>query len=64
MNKKELEIARKVGREFGSIGGKSTLKRHGKKHFSEAGRKGALKRWGIKLSTATPLDKDKGLATM
>lgn len=28
--------------EFQSLGGKTTLNRHGKKHFSEAGKKGAL----------------------
>ena len=30
----------------GSLGGKATAKKHGKKHMQEIGRKGAEKRWG------------------
>ncbi len=32
--------------ELGSLGGKSTSKKYGKKHFSEAGKKGMKVRWG------------------
>lgn len=31
--------------ESGRVGGKLTLKRHGKKHMSQAGKLGAQKRW-------------------
>lgn len=31
--------------KLGKLGGSATLKKHGKKHFSEAGTKGMAKRW-------------------
>ena len=34
--------------KLGSLGGKSTAKKYGVKHFSEAGKKGMAKRWGNK----------------
>ena len=32
----------------GSMGGKATAKKHGKKHMKEIGKRGAEKRWGKK----------------
>jgi general stress protein YciG len=48
----------KAAVELGSKGGKKTLEKHGTDHFSKAGKKGAEKRWGKKLS---PIEDDKGL---
>ena len=31
---------------LGKLGGKATVKKYGKKHFSKAGKKGMAKRWG------------------
>ena len=52
------EQKNKAAVELGSKGGKKTLEKHGTKHFSKAGKKGAEKRWGKKLS---PHEDDKGL---
>jgi hypothetical protein len=41
-------LASLVAKHFGRIGGNTTLKKHGVKHFSEAGKKGMAKRWGLK----------------
>ena len=38
----------KNAQELGKLGGKKTKEKHGKDHFSNAGKKGALKRWGKK----------------
>lgn len=38
----------KAAQQLGSLGGKATVKKYGKKHFSEAGKKGMAKRWGKK----------------
>ena len=35
----------KAAQELGKLGGQKTAKKHGKKHFSEAGKKGMAKRW-------------------
>lgn len=43
MNKKE--ILREHYFKMGSKGGKQTLRRKGRKHFSEMGRRSAKKRW-------------------
>lgn len=39
MNKSE------IAKQLGKIGGASTMKKYGKKHFSKAGKLGAKKRW-------------------
>ena len=44
MNKELSDLAKKLGK----AGGSQTLKKHGKKHFSDAGKKGMLARWGKK----------------
>lgn len=33
---------------LGKLGGVATASKHGKKHFSEAGKKGNATRWGFK----------------
>ena len=33
---------------FGRLGGEATARKYGKKHFSDAGKKGMAKRWGTK----------------
>jgi len=38
-----------IASTLGKKGGKETLKRKGKKHFSEIGKKGALSRWNKKV---------------
>ena len=38
----------KAAQELGKLGGTKTKERHGLKHFSDAGKKGMLKRWGNK----------------
>lgn len=40
-----------IAKQLGKSGGKKTLKKYGRKHFSEAGKKGMAKRWGKKLPT-------------
>jgi hypothetical protein len=35
----------KAAQQLGKLGGKSTAKKHGKKHFSNAGKKGMAIRW-------------------
>jgi len=42
LTEQEKEAFALVGRH----GGRATLKKHGKKHMSEIGKKGAEKRWG------------------
>lgn len=42
---KETEI-KKYFKKVGSKGGTSTLNKHGKKHFSDIGKKGLATRWG------------------
>ena len=37
-----------AAKSLGSLGGKATLEKYGKEHFSNAGKKGAEKRWGKK----------------
>lgn len=37
-----------ASRMLGALGGKMTKMLHGKKHFSEAGKKGMARRWGTK----------------
>ena len=32
--------------QLGQLGGQATAKRHGKEHYSRAGKQGAAKRWG------------------
>lgn len=36
---KKKEDISKAASEFGRLGGKATLKKHGKKHFSQIGKK-------------------------
>lgn len=38
----------KAAQSLGKLGGKATTKKYGKKHFSEAGKKGMAKRWAKK----------------
>lgn len=45
MTTTEIELAAK---KLGKKGGETTAKKYGKSHYSEAGKKGALKRWGVK----------------
>jgi len=40
-----LWAERKFAQELGKRGGQTTLKKHGKKHFSSAGKKGNEVRW-------------------
>lgn len=35
----------KSAQKLGKLGGKATKKKYGSKHFSDAGKKGAEKRW-------------------
>lgn len=41
-------LERRIRKIMGGIGGKATAKKYGRKHFSEAGKKGMAKRWGNK----------------
>jgi len=45
--------ASKAAKELGQLGGRKTAQSHGKQHFSEAGKKGAAKRWGKEKPSAT-----------
>ena len=47
----------KAAQELGKLGGEATAKKHGKKHFSDAGKKGMAKRWA---NEPTPKRKVKG----
>ena len=38
-------MTNKNAQALGKLGGKKTAKKYGKKHFSEAGKKGMAKRW-------------------
>lgn len=42
-----------IAKQLGSLGGKKTVAKYGKKHFSDAGKKSALKRWGKKEPLVT-----------
>jgi len=44
----EMLTRQDMGRLIGKLGGKETLKRHGKDHYAELGRKGMASRWGNK----------------
>lgn len=46
-NKKQ-KITSETISNWGRIGGLTTLKKHGKKHMQEIGKKGADARWGKK----------------
>lgn len=37
-----------IAKRLGKRGGQMTASRHGKKHFSAAGKKGMAKRWGTR----------------
>ena len=50
MKKKERT---KKFKEGGKRGGNKTLEMHGKKHYHEIGKKGALKRWNKQLVEET-----------
>jgi hypothetical protein len=39
---------KKLFQEFGKLGGQATKRKYGKRHFSEAGKRGMAKRWGTK----------------
>lgn len=52
MTKKLSPEVRNLASEWGKLGGKTTLRRHGKAHLKAAGKKGAEKRWGRKRKTA------------
>jgi len=41
----------KIAKFLGKKGGDKTLVKYGKKHFSDAGRKGMASRWKKKLTT-------------
>lgn len=43
--KKISEVEKAAFSTIGRIGGTATMKKHGKKHMSEIGKKGAKKRW-------------------
>lgn len=45
-----LTMKNKEAQKLGSLGGKSTAKKYGSKHYSEAGKKGMEKRWGNKTN--------------
>ncbi len=51
----------RIAQELGKRGGQATASRHGKAHFSEAGKKGMAKRWGVRkdLKTSTPQVSEK-----
>jgi general stress protein YciG len=44
----------KAAQELGKRGGQTTASRHGKKHFSDAGKKGMARRWSQNSKTKTP----------
>jgi hypothetical protein len=46
MADQEIEKVKNHLTQIGKIGGNVTIKRYGKKHLSDLGKKGAAKRWG------------------
>lgn len=46
---KRKEQLKSMAKDLGRLGGFATSKKYGKKHFSEAGKKGMAKRWGKKV---------------
>lgn len=42
-----------IGKLYGKLGGISTKKRYGKKHYSDIGKKGMASRWGDKSTKQT-----------
>lgn len=55
MNKSQL------ARQLGALGGQATLKKHGKKLYSEAGKKGMAKRWANHIKKNKKKEVDPGL---
>jgi hypothetical protein len=43
-----------IAKKLGQRGGKKTVELHGKKHFSEAGKRGMAKRWKKRRPTESP----------
>lgn len=56
----DKKVKNKAAKEIGQLGGRKTAQRHGKQHFSEAGKKGAAKRWGKRKEEDGSNDKDIG----
>lgn len=62
MNEEAIKAAKAAASAFGKMGGKANAEKHGRKHFSKIGKKGAEARWGKKEdpeNTGKPLDKEK-----
>lgn len=48
------KITLKMFKKAGAKGGRATMKKYGRDHFSDAGKKGAIKRWGKKKQKFCP----------
>lgn len=44
-----IVITKYQAKQLGATGGQATVKKYGKSHFSEAGKKGMAKRWGKEI---------------